>query len=95
MKKSYSKPIVEIEVYEMNADIASNCGDKVNLGPEAPGHTICEDYKGSNPGFGGDNDFEFFTLYTTRSTGGTPFYSDGSAGCDCYYNSGGATYFTS
>ena len=28
-------------------------------------------------------------------TGGTPFYNDGSANCDCYYQSGGSGYFTS
>lgn len=94
MKKIYSKPVLEIEVYEMSADIAANCGNKVNLGPEAPGHEPCSDYT-DGPGFGGDDDFEFFSLYTTKSAGGTPFYSDGSADCDCYYNSGGAAYFTS
>ena len=86
MKKVYSKPILEIEVYEMNADIAANCGNRVTLGPEAPGKVTCDEFKDA---------FEVFSLYTTRSTAGTPFYSDNSANCDCYYSSGGSTYFTS
>lgn len=85
MKKVYSKPLVEIEVYEMNADIASNCGRTVSLGPEAPGKTVCEEFEDA---------FEVFSLYGARSVG-TPFYSDGAANCDCYYSSGGAVYFTS
>ena len=96
MKKIYSKPSLEIELYEMSADIAANCGDRVNLGPEAPGYEICSDYSNDkNPGFGGDDDFEFFSLYTARDLGGTPFYADGAANCDCYYSSGGGNYFTS
>lgn len=86
MKKVYSKPVVEIEVYEMNTDIASNCGERVSFGPEAPGKTTCDEFKDA---------FEVFSLYDMRSTGGTPFYDDGAANCDCYYSSGGGLYFTS
>lgn len=91
MKKVYSKPVIEIEVYEMSADIAANCGEKVTLGPEAPGYKVCGEFE---TGFGGDDDFTSFSLYTTRN-GGTPFYENGAANCNCYYNSGGGMYFTS
>ena len=84
-KKTYTKPRVEIEVYELNTDIASNCGDTVSLGPEAPGKTTCEEFEDA---------FEVFNL-GARVAGGTPFYSDGAANCDCYYSSGGGNYFTS
>lgn len=85
MKKVYSKPLMEIEVYELNANIAANCGSTVTLGPEAAGHVICEEF---------ENAFDVAS-YSLRSVGGTPFYDDGSANCDCYYTSGGVGYFTS
>ena len=84
MKKVYSKPVVEIEVYEMDTNIAANCGNTVSLGPEAPGHTICDEFKDA---------FEVYSL--ARSTGRS-FYNDGTlVTCDCYYTSGGQGYFTS
>lgn len=84
MKKTYTKPLMEIEVYELLTDIAANCGEKVSLGPEAPGKTVCSEFEDA---------FEVFS-FRARS-GGTPFYQDGSANCDCYYSSGGGNYFTS
>ena len=85
MKKAYSKPLLEIEVYELSTNIAANCGKTISLGPEAPGKEICDEFVGA---------FDVFSL-DARVTGGTPFYSDGSARCDCYYSSGGGLYFTS
>ena len=85
MKKAYSKPLLEIEVYELNTNIASNCGVEVSLGPEAPGKDVCDEFKDA---------FEVFSL-EPRVAGGTPFYDDGAAHCDCYYSSGGGLYFTS
>lgn len=87
MKKVYSKPSIEIEVYELNADIASNCGKTVSFGPEAPGKITCEEFKDAF-------EVEVFSI-APRSAGGTPFYDDGAANCDCYYSSGGGLYFTS
>lgn len=86
MKKVYSKPTLEIEVYEMSSNIAHNCGSIVTLGPEAPGKDICKEFEDA---------WDVFSLKSTRATGGTPFYSDGAANCDCYYSSGGGIYFTS
>ncbi|MBQ8856523.1 MAG: hypothetical protein IJ024_00110 [Lachnospiraceae bacterium] len=85
MKKVYSKPLLEIEVYKLNADIAANCASHVSLGPEAPGKTVCDEFKDA---------FEV-SSYGMRAAGGTPFYEDGAANCDCYYSSGGGLYFTS
>lgn len=89
MKKTYMKPLIEIETYKLNASIAANCGNVITLGPEAPGKTVCDEFKDA---------FEVFAVIPgigIQSTGGTPFYSDGSAHCDCYYSSGGSVYFTS
>ena len=85
MKKEYQKPIIEIEVYQMDAAIAVSCSFKVSLGPEAPGKDVCAKFEDA---------FEV-TGVTTYASRGTPFYSDGSVNCDCYYSSGGGGYFTS
>lgn len=89
MKKTYAKPVIEIEAYTLSASLAATCGNTVSLGPEAPGKTVCDEFKDA---------FEVFAVIPgigIQSTGGTPFYSDGSANCDCYYSSGGGIYFTS
>lgn len=85
MKAGYSKPTIEIEVYNLSEDIAANCGHTVSLGPEAPGHEVCEEF---------DDAFNVAS-FSLASAGNTPFYDDGSANCDCYYSSGGGNYFTS
>lgn len=94
MKKSYTKPMIEIEVYELSAAIAASCGHKINLGPGVPGSTDpdyqqCSDFAGS--GFL----FNITPELSIQSTGNVPFYADGTANCDCYYTSGGGGYFTS
>lgn len=89
MKKKYEKPVIEIEAYVLSAAIASNCGETVSLGPEAPDKTVCDEFK---------DGFEVLSInpgLNVMSTGGTPFYTDGAANCDCYYSSGGGIYFTS
>ena len=89
MKKIYAKPLIEIETYELSASIAASCGSKVSLGPEAPGKTVCSEFEDAF------DMFAFIPGVGIQSTGGTPFYSDGAANCDCYYSSGGGVYFTS
>ena len=88
MRKTYMKPMAEIEVYKLDAAIATNCGETVSLGPEAPGHTTCDEFKDA---------FEVYSLpgNARAAAAGTPFYADGTANCDCYYSSGGGSYFTS
>lgn len=92
MRKVYSKPSIEIEVYELNAAIAANCGTRISFGPgaeERPDLEVCKEFEGAfdvvwlNPGA------------SVFSTGHTPFYADGAANCDCYYTSGNNGYFTS
>ena len=90
MKKEYMKPYVEVEVYELDAAIAANCGQVISLGPEAPGKVVCEEFEDAF-------EVDGFSVrpYASINSGGTPFYADGSAHCDCYYSSGSNSYFTS
>lgn len=94
MKKVYAKPVIEIEAYTLSASIAANCGNVISMGPGIPGVTegekaMCDDYYES--GFMSIIDPGFSILNSQNQ----PFYSDKSAGCDCYYQSGGFGYFTS
>lgn len=89
MKKVYAKPHVEVEVYQVDAAIAANCGQVISLGPEAPGKITCEEFEDAFDVFGVKPGVSMF------ATGGTPFYADGAAHCDCYYTSGTNNYFTS
>ena len=84
MKKLYSKPSLEVEVYQLSASIAANCGNVVSLGPWAPGHETCSEYEGG-----------FDVMGITVDSNGTSFYADGSANCDCYYTASGTGLFTS
>ena len=90
MKKLYAKPVIEIETYELSASIALNCQNKVNIGPEAPGHEPCTGF---------DDDYEIVSIIPgvgiMSNTERTSFYNDGSNNCDCYYSSSGLGYFTS
>ena len=92
MKKEYSKPTLEVEVYQLNAALAAGCENLVSFGPGADGKRVCDEYKDafevqSIGGMGG--------LGIMSTTGNTPFYGDGAADCDCYYTSGGVVYVTS
>ena len=92
MKKIYKKPVVEIEVYELSASIAANCGTVISLGPEGgPDGVVCKE-------FGGGFDPYMYNPrpeINFRVSGGTPFYEDANSKCTCYYSSGGSGYFTS
>ena len=92
MKKSYTKPLIEIETYELSASIANTCSHKVNVGPGVPGsneYTQCSDF--SDSGFL----MSIIPSLEIQAQKGIPFYSDGAANCDCYYTSGNHGYFTS
>ena len=91
MKKAYTKPMIEIETYALNASIAANCGNVINLGPGIPGseeYLQCDSFKDS--GFLMNINPEY-----SINSKVTPFYSDGAKNCDCYYTSGNMGYFTS
>lgn len=86
MKKVYEAPTVEIETYELNASIASNCAVVVTMGDYGggEGEPACDDY------------LEMVGLPTTTSTYGlrhnVNFWENT---CDCYTTAGGDGFFTS
>lgn len=84
MKKAYHAPELEIEVYQLNASIASNCNIVVNMGPEAlDAELVCQDYY----------EIAGETMPTARSRAhNIDFWTDNT--CDCYYSAGGV-FFTS
>lgn len=85
MKKAYTKPLIEIEAYELSASIAANCGTVITQGPEAPDITACDEWVGI---FHVGDDLNSIN-------GNTSFYESGLGACDCYYTASGKGYFTS
>lgn len=86
MKKVYKKPIVEIEFYELNANIASNCTVVVTMGDYGggEGEPACNDY------------LEMVGLPTITSTYARAHNVNfWEKTCDCYTTAGGAGFFTS
>lgn len=85
MKKIYKAPVVEIEKYELDVNIASHCGIVVSNGPALGSHDQCSDYK--DP-FGGMS-------ISALSDGpyNVQFYED--TNCDCYTTGGDYGYWTS
>lgn len=88
MKKVYSKPLLEIEAYTLDASIAANCAFKINNGPEAPGHTGCDDFVDI---FGTLNVQPSYGLMSKPKN--ITFYLD--TNCDCYTTGGDYGYWTS
>lgn len=87
MKKTYIKPFIEIEMYELSSNIASNCNMVVNMGPYAPGAIkVCKDYYDQT----GEPYPDGITLYSLPHN--VQFWNEET--CDCYY-SAGAGCFTS
>lgn len=86
MKKTYQKPLIEIEAYQLDASIAGACGTVVTLGPGDYQNHVCEEYK------------DIFGMQAIQpiQTNATPFYDgvDGDA-CDCYYSAGNGGLFSS
>ena len=78
MKKVYEKPSFEIEYYQLNSNIASNCTLVVNMGPEATGAVkVCDDYyektgEQAPARYSLPHNVQFWTAET----------------CDCYYSAG-------
>ena len=44
MKKTYETPKAEVERYQLDASIASNCETVVHNGPQMNGYSQCSDY---------------------------------------------------
>lgn len=87
MKKVYHTPELEIEVYQLNASIASNCALVVTMGPNGPGMIKeCDDYY--------EKTGEARIVSRARSLPhNVQFWTEES--CDCYYSAGGSGCFTS
>ena len=102
MKKVYSKPTIEVEIYEINTAIATGCGQVVNLGPGNTLHKTCDSYLEQMDMGGGVYAGDVY--YTDQhpdceldsnhlSPAKMNFYDDG--GCSCYLSAQGSTVFTS
>ena len=82
MKLKYEKPMLEVENYELDTSIASNCSYVISSGPEHPDHSPCEDYYALiNKPMPASADAPRYNI---------DFYDD----CDCYYSASGI-FFTS
>lgn len=85
MKKRYEAPLLEVERYELDANIASNCRIVVSNGPEIGDHKGCEDYK---------DPFSTATYSLNREAiYNVQFYED--TNCDCYTTGSDYGYWTS
>ena len=86
MKKVYEAPSLEIELYELDTSIASNCSAVVTMGPEGPGAVaVCQDYYEIT----GERKPDSATWSLRHNV---DFWTE--ANCDCYYSASGA-FFTS
>lgn len=86
MKKTYEAPALEIEVYELDASIASNCAVVVTMG----------DY-GGGEGEPPCNDYLEMVGKQTMSVARNSSYNVNfwEKTCDCYTTAGGDGFFTS
>lgn len=81
MKKAYTKPLIEIEAYELSASIAANCSYKPSFGPGDEEHlTVCEEWS------------DIFHVGDGMNDTNAAFYENS---CDCYYTVSNQGYFTS
>lgn len=86
MKRVYEAPILEIELYELDTNIANNCGVTVEMGPEGPeAEKVCEDYYEIT-----GEQMPASTTWSRRPN--IDFWTERS--CDCYYSASGK-FFTS
>lgn len=85
MRKAYSAPQLELEIYNLSASIASNCKVVVNNGPAIVGYqnTACSNY---------EDPFPSTSSYSLRPSN-VSFYDD--VVCDCYTTQSGYGYWTS
>lgn len=83
-KKNYQAPKLELEEFQLDANIASNCGIVVHNGPAMGSHSQCEDYQ--DP-FAMSNGISLFSVPHN-----VQFYEDT---CDCYTSGGDYGYWTS
>ncbi|MGM9601754.1 MAG: hypothetical protein ACI3W5_09295 [Faecousia sp.] len=80
MKKKYETPLLDLQIYELNADIAQNCNIVVTTGPEDLDHEACDDYM----------EIEGISTSRMRTRSNVDFWDN----CDCYTSASG-DFFTS
>ena len=81
--KSYEKPSIEFDFFELNAAIATGCQNIVDIGPAGGGYDVCDDFK--------EEEFTPFSVPTEP-----PSYQNFWQGsCSCYLSAGVETVFTS
>lgn len=80
MKKTYETPKAEVERYQLDASIASNCETVVHNGPQRTDTAVQRYHR------------PFETYSAPRSVHNVQFYSEDT--CDCYTTAGGG-YWTS
>ena len=88
MKKVYDAPKLEIEIYQLDANIASNCRVVVTMGAPGGGSAdkpFCEDYAG-HVGLPWPGDTANPNAYNVN------FWE---TNCDCYTTAEGEGFFTS
>lgn len=88
MKRTYTAPRLELEVYKLNVSIASNCNIVVHNGPVIEGSTKyttqCSDYY---------DPFATQSLLRSVRPKNVSFYDESV--CDCYTTGGNGSYWTS
>ena len=92
MKKTYAKPVLEVEEFMLNASIAQNCGQIITHGPADPTHlTACDEFLGRD-----EVDGDSFSPFLLSKSSAASFYTTETGGtCSCYYSAGGEGYYTS
>lgn len=86
MKRVYEAPVLEIEIYQLDANIASNCAVVVTMGDYGggEGEPACNDY------------LEMVGLPTTSSYSTRAYnVTFWESTCDCYTTAASAGFFTS
>ena len=81
--KSYEKPSIEFECFELNAAIASGCNNVVSIGPAGGGYDVCDEYK--------EEEFMLFSV-PHEPPASQNFWEES---CSCYLSAGVETVFTS
>lgn len=87
MKKAYVAPSLEIELYQLDANIASNCGYVVKMGDYGggEGQPVCDDYLEAV-----GKPTQTVTLFSAPYN--VNFWEQN---CDCYTTAQGDGFFTS
>ena len=86
MKRSYVAPTLEVELYQLDQAIASNCATVVDSGPAMGDHKPCEDFIDPFSVVPGG-------MNVMSLPHNVQFYED--TNCDCYTSGGDYGYWQS